>query len=815
MIQGVGSEAVLRVDAGKPGQPVNPLFYGIIFEDINHAADGGIYAELVRNRAFEDAVVPNGCTVTNGMLRTPSGWERSFDDSNPIPGWKLVQDGEGSMALDREVLLNSCRCRSLRLEVTSVKSGRVAISNEGFWGIPLKQGAKYLFSIYAKANDATAGSGLVVSLEGVADQIYAREEIHGLNDQWKRYSCTLTSNGMDGNARLVIAVTRTGVLWLSMVSLFPEDTWKGRTNGLRSDLMQRLTDLKPGFVRFPGGCIVEGVTLDSAFLWKNTIGPIEERKGYYNLWGYRATGGMGFHEYLQMCEDLHAEPIYCFNCGMSCQSRKGVVVPLEELDEWIQDALDAIEYANGPANSKWGAMRAAAGHPEPFNLQYLEIGNENFGPEYEERYRLFYDAIKKRYPEMNLIATNRLNGVQVDIVDDHFYNYPPCLIAGAGKYDRYDRNGPKVVVTEYAAPFDCGQGNLEAALAESALVIGMERNSDVVLMTSYAPLFANVNDKAWNPDSICFDNTSSYGTPSHHAQKMFANNLPDENLDMSLKCPGNTLSSMQCGGVGLSTSNTQAEFKELKVAQGDKILYETDFTDANKWMMTGQWSVADCTFRQAADGGDLRAILGVPAWSERLWSDYTLNLKARKLGGNNGFCVMFRVLEDDCWFRWNIGGWDNSFHAMEMRFGSEHSIVGEKVSGSIETSRWYDLRVDIVGNHIRCYLDGKLIHDLHADIIPSLIAVAGRSRNTGDIILKVVNTTDQAMETSVIIDGTQGISSRGIETVLTSPRRDDENSMAEPLKVSPKTRDIEGLGTRFTRVFDPHSVTVLRLQPES
>ena len=328
-----------------------------------------------------------------------------------------------------------------------------------------------------------------------------------------------------------------------------------------------------------------------AYRWKQTVGDPSERRTQYNIWQYHATHGIGYHEYLQMCEDLGAEPLFVINCGMSHKE----VVPLDKMPEFVQDALDAIEYANGPVSSTWGALRARNGHPAPFNLKYMEIGNENGGTAYHERYALFYDAIKAKYPQMHLVA-NEWSGTPknrpVEIVDEHYYSTPEFFIANAGKYDSYDRAGRKVYVGEYAVTQGCGQGNLRAAVGEAAFMTGLERNSDVVVMASYAPLFANVNYKKWNPDLIDFDSSRAYGIPSYYVQKMFSENRGDVVLPVTVTAP-EAAPAVQSGAIGVGTWRTQAEFKDIKVTRGDETLFACDFADGTKgWKLHGgEWAV--------------------------------------------------------------------------------------------------------------------------------------------------------------------------------------------------------------------------------
>lgn len=509
----MGSPSALRVDVDTPGIAVSPRLYGIFFEEINRAGDGGIYAEMVQNRSFEDPA--------------------------KLAGWTTL---DGSAELDASHPLNARNRTSLRLD------GKVA--NEGFGGMAAKKGASYRLSLYARGE-----SPLMIEWAGATHTFPAP------GSEWTKLETTLRSDRDDVRASLTVS----GKGWVDMVSLFPADTWKG--HGLRVDLMEMIAAMKPAFVRFPGGCFVEGDRMVDAFRWKQTIGDPAERPGHWNLWGYRSTDGLGYHEYLQMCEDLGAEPVFVINCGMAHKEN----VPLEQMGEFVQDALDAIEYANGPVDSPWGARRAQAGHPQPFGMKMMEIGNENGGGAYHERYALFHDAIKARYPEFRLIACD-WSGVPknrpLDLVDMHSYDRPAAFFGRATMFDHRDRSAPKVYFGEYAVTKECGSGNLVAALAEAAFMTGMERNSDVVEMSSYAPLLVHPAWKKWNPNAIVFDHARAYGTPSYWVQALFAQYRGERNLPVALDGDASSMyavAGLKGSGIVLKVVNAAAEPRETDV----------------------------------------------------------------------------------------------------------------------------------------------------------------------------------------------------------------------------------------------------------
>jgi alpha-L-arabinofuranosidase len=777
--------AALTIRADRPGARISPLLYGVFFEEINHGGDGGVYAELVRNRSFEDGESPVGwSTAAEGVTRT-------------------------SMSVDRSAPFSGARC--LRVEPPAAQAGPAEVVNGGYWGIAVRAGEAYRLSLRARRSP-TARVALRVRLEGQTGQVYADAPLGPVSTEWKEHRTTLRPSASDGAARLVISGAGPGTFWLDQVSLFPTATWKRRKNGLRRDLAEMVGDIRPGFLRFPGGCFVEGFNLANAYRWKTTVGPVGLRPGHDpNTWGYRSTDGLGFHEYLQWCEDLGAEPLFVINCGMSCQFRGNQAVPMSQLDEWVQDALDALEYANGPRSSRWGAVRAANGHPKPFRLRLLEIGNENgWGPTlplYGERYARFYDAIRAKRPEVKLIATTPVRSRPMDVVDEHFYESPDWFIRNTARYDTYDRKGPRIYVGEYAVTRDCGLGNLRAALAEAAWMTGLERNGDVVTMASYAPLFVNVHDRKWNPDAIGFDAARSYGTPSYYVQKLFGQNRGDVVLPLELSQTSPEV--RPSGGVGLGTWRTQAEFRDARVKIDDRLPISGGafLPGAPGWRpRRGEWKVADGVYRQSSDAEDVRSLAGEPGWR-----DYVYTVRARKIAGAEGFLVMFHVRDDGNWYWWNVGGWNNTQHAIEKATDGAKSMVGRPVPGRIETGRWYDLRVEVQGARIRCYLDGTLVHDVVEQGAPALAAVASRVERSGDVVLKVVNTSAAPQTVQVRLEGAGRLASTARAWVMTG-KPEDQNSLEKRENVAPVGTTIQGVGLEFAHTFLPYSITVLRLR---
>ena len=526
---------VVKVDG--PKMTIEPTMWGIFFEDINLAADGGLYAELIKNRSFEFF--------------------------KPLMGWKIMKpDTTTGVLIINQSETNAANPRFARISIGQGEAS-FGLSNAGFRGMGIKKELTYHFSILARQLE---GSSLKMRIEIVSStgKVIGTANLTPDAQNWKKYMVSFTSNATDPKAKLNIWFDGKGSLDVDMISLFPDDTWKSRQGGLRADLVQLLADLKPGFLRFPGGCIVEGRELETRYQWKKTVGNVEDRSMIVNRWNtefihrptpdYFQTFGLGFFEYFQLAEDLGAEPLPILSCGMACQFNTAEVVPMDQLDPYIQDALDLIEFANGSADSKWGKLRVQMGHPEPFNLKMIGVGNEQWGTQYIERYIAFAKAIKAKYPEIKIVsgtgpspdgkdfeyAARELKKLNAQIVDEHYYANPEWFLQNAARYDNYDRNSYKIFAGEYAAQSvkTCSpdnQNNWKCALSEAAFMTGLERNADVVNLCSYAPLLAHVEGWQWKPDLIWFDNLQSFGTTNYYVQKMFSNNKGTQVLPMLLE----------------------------------------------------------------------------------------------------------------------------------------------------------------------------------------------------------------------------------------------------------------------------------------
>lgn len=790
-------DAVIKIDLAKPGIQISKSLWGLFFEEINFAGDGGIYAELVR--------------------------QRNFEGRRPLESWSLNRDSASAeMQVDPQVRLNDVRRQSLQVHVDAVEDGgSVDVVNSGYWGIPVHEGEKYSFSLFVKGDAQFNGKPLKVSLRNESlDQTYAEAELGTVGADWQKLDCTLVPDGTDANGRLVISADGTGTFWLDMVSLFPP-TYKDEPNGLRPDLVTLLADLKPSFLRFPGGCFAEGNTLEDAFRFKETIGPIQERKGRRCFWNYNSTDGLGYYEYLRLAEDLGADPIFCINPGGNNGATERV--PLDELEPWLQTAVDAVEFAIGPATSEWGAKRAAMGHPDPFhfNTFYLQIGNETeFGPrDYGERFAKYRDRVKDAYPGDNvrIIADSwgagRRQSVDTYAIDFHDYMSWGRAIANRDSFDDAPRGEPYVFNGEYATR--SGSGILQA-LSEAVYMMGLEENADEVILAAYAPLFGNVNQCQWNPNLIYFDNHRSMGTISYYVQKLFSQNRGDRLLPVSVEQQPSDKSRQReemAGSVGFATWNTEAEFKDLRVVVDGETVYENDLADDASiadWVSNnnGRWSIENGALRQSERGQDARFWL-----PGRKWSKYEVHAKARKIAGAEGFMVMVNVENSQDYVWVNFGGWANTQHGVELAEGGAKTHP-RNVNGSIDTDRWYDVLVKVDGLKVVGILDGEKVLDVDLATLneePDYDVYASAvTDDSGDVLVRVVNIAEVPKHATLEISGGE-LTGEGTAITLAAENRQASQSLDDPLRYSPQTSRLEGVSSEFEYQFAPCSFTILRL----
>lgn len=792
---GVNAQVKVDIDTSHPGITVSPDLYGIFFEDINHAADGGLYAELIRNRSFED------------NEKSPVYWD-TYNGATAL--------------LQKNKLLNGVQKNAL--EVAFTGKGFSGVSNEGFWGINSVLGRTYTLSFFAKGSLKGHIKVYLGNEDGTVN--YGETVIQTkLTNKWTNYSATFTSNGNDAKARLWIVSDGKGVVDFDVVSLFPP-TFKNRENGMRQDLAQMLYNLHPKFMRFPGGCFVEGQESPAnAFHWETTVGPIEQRSGHKNVnWRYRTSDGMGFHEMLQLSEDLGAKPLYVVNIGLWHGGKTSV----DSIQPWIDECMNALEYANGPVTSKYGAMRAANGHPEPFDIEYLEIGNENNQPNpeaqsdhYYDRYVKFRDAVLAKYPKIHLIGNVVAWGddnpkwhsdEQVELLDEHYYRNPAWFTKNFNKYDTYKRGSHSIYVGEYAVTQGFGKdGNLNAALGEAVYMMGIENNSDVVKLASYAPIFANVHDRMWSPDMIQFDATHAYGTPSYYVQKLMAQNVGTRKLDVSVNNPYTEIllskkikpANVQ---VGFATWATQATFKDAEIT-GDIDSKSGAGDDKSVKSVSGQWQEDGNQLLQKSLKEGAIAVKPTVITSD----GYTFKVKARKETGKEGFIIVFNYVDSKnyCWL--NLGGWNNGQHGIEQVVdGSKMQIA--TTAGHIDEGKWYDVELKINGDSIFASLDGKKIFTtkLQPSNSAGLFTTASLDEKSGEVIVKIANTGDYATTTNINLKGKNINSAKVIR--LSSKNGKDENNLDNPTRIIPMEETLSPGEQNVSLEIPAYSLNIVRIK---
>ena len=809
----------INIDAQQRGPKISPTHYGIFFEDINHAADGGLYAELIRNRSFEDG-------PRYGQPADLRGWSTYAAAPSQLE-MKLIQPTK------KQPLLNKVQHNALQLNVVASAEQPVCLVNEGFWGINAVQGRTYRLSFWAKGKykgtikarlqasptapdmqaPPTAPEGASIDMPEVyAETIVAPSGAEGgaVGSSWRKYEATMTADGNDPKAQFALVFDGVGTVNLDVVSLFPP-TFRGRENGMRPDLASMLWRMHPKFMRFPGGCFVEGQeSPDNAFRWERTIGPIEEREGHWNVnWGYRTTDGIGFHEYLQLAEDLGAKPLYVVNVGLW----HGGMTPLDSIQPWIDETLAALEYANGPVTSKYGALRAKYGHPEPFNIEYLEIGNENNQPDprqqsdhYYDRYEKFRQAIRAKYPDIKLIGNVVAWGddnpkwesdYQVDLLDEHYYRNPAWFAEAFHKYDTYDRRGPKIYVGEYAVTNGFGDlGNMNAALGEAVYMMGMENNSDIVPLNSYAPIFVNENDAKWRPDMIRFNSHQVMGTPSYYVQQLMPQHLGTQVVKVSQENPYTGQKRKQItpkqSRAGFGTWGTSASFETRE---------DVDFVYGD-WKKVG--NVVSQTGRKEATICLEKNVIN---------SDhYTLKYRARKDRGAEGFLIIFNYVDERnyCWL--NIGGWGNTLHAIEQISGGGKLQTVEK-RGRVEDGRWYDVTLTVSGDSVKAWLDDELLFDtvLKQDLSKGVFSSATIDDQSGELIVKVCNTGDERTTAQLNLKNFRAREARLVRLAANDGM--DENTLLQPTNIYPTEQTLSPESADRLLVEIPaYSLNIIRIK---
>jgi alpha-L-arabinofuranosidase len=816
---GAAADYSIRIDPARTGPAISDTMYGIFLEDINRAADGGLHAELVDNRSFE--------------------YDRADNESfMPLTAWTptAVAGGAGTAeVVDDAARLNERNRRYLRLTLDG-GAGSYGVTNAGYnTGIAVQAGKTYDFSVWARTDQA-AGTPLTAALvdtSGAALAAPLRIQLNG--DGWAKYTGTFVASAASTTGRLTVTAGGAGVVRLDMVSLFPRDTFKGRPNGLRRDLAEQIAALRPGFLRFPGGCLVNTGSHQAyeapdfersrSYQWKDTIGPVETRATNANFWGYNQSYGLGYFEYFQFAEDIGAMPLPVVPAMVTGCGQNQATDDPELLRRHVQDTLDLIEFANGPATSEWGRVRAQMGHPRPFGLTHIGVGNEeNLPDDFFERFTVFREAIEARHPDITVISNSgpddtgptferawELNrAANVDMVDEHYYNSPPWFLENNERYDSYDRNGPQVFLGEYASL----DNRWRNALAESAYMTGLERNADIVKLASYAPLLANEDYVQWSPDMIWFNNHQVWPSPSYETQKLFMRNTGDQVVPSeSTRTPGTA--EPITGAVGLSTWNTSAAYDNVRVVSADgETLLSDDFSgDDSQWTHVteaGSWAIEDGAFVQSDDSAAENTMVtaGDPAWR-----DYDLHVTATKRSGAEGFLIAFGVRDTGNYYWWNLGGWGNTQSAVEEAVdGAKQQWIPDATS--IETGRAYDLRIEVRGRNVRLFVDGQEWGAFADDkVAEPFRQVVTRDHATGDLIVKVVNAQDTPARTAIDLGDRVRVAPVARLTTLQGDPDTVHTAQSQPIR--PRHSILRGVASSFTHTFPANSVTFMRINARS
>ncbi|MGN0108346.1 MAG: S-layer homology domain-containing protein [Hominilimicola sp.] len=791
----------INIDASDRSKDVSDMMWGLFFEDINSAADGGLYAELVQNRSFE------------------------IEKDEHLYSWET----DGDVKINTENPMNENNPTYVTL------GAGASITNDGFAGMNIDKDAVYDFSIRVNGD-----ADFVVTVGGASAEIKA--ENTGI---WQEITAALTAEESADDALLVVKNVGESDVDVDVISLIPQDTYKG--HGLRRDLMEALEEMHPKFLRFPGGCAVEGQTMETAWNWKDTIGDVSERKEMINIWNpsasepYMMTYGLGFYEYFQMCEDLGMEPVPILNCGMACQVRSGsskdekYLVPMDELQPYIDDALDLIAFANGTDESnEWTKKRIEMGHPEPFNLKYIGIGNEQYGEIYFERYAEFAKQIHEKYPDINLVTTSGTassgssndlawtwannNQELADRMDEHYYETADWFRQHAYRYDNYRRDtNTKVFLGEYAS-----KGNLwYNALSEAAFMTGLERNADVVRMASYAPMFAKYGNVQWSAANMIWFNNDDYVlTPNYYVQSLFSNNQGDYSLPTEVTLNGIEKDDTLHGGFAVGSWGTHNEFRDIVVKTANEE-YKTEFDAASTLdkygfeTVNGEWSISkDGSIVQTSDETGAVCFYASPDMN-----NYTLSLKAKKTAGGEGFQIGVAADDAKNYYRVNIGGWGNTTAKIQHIVDGVSAEVGNVAEQSyvgdvhINDDEWYDVKVEVSDYEIKAYLNGEFICSYtKPQNYGPVYASSVYDEETGDVIVKVVNTLDSDVNVGINVNGAN-VESVAKTTVM-SGDTSLENSLENKNAIVPVDGEITNAGNSFTYNAPADSLSVIRLSTD-
>ncbi len=831
----------LNIDGSDVQFELDEKFSAGFFED-TITLDGGLCAELIENASFEFA--------------------------NPLASWNLERSSgaAANIAVKTDAPLNENNLHYMDLSLSSGSWAR--LTNDGFQGMTITKDAKYDFSCFARKGsyDGILSVYLTDSNGNVISDVLS---FAALEAQFGKLEGTLTATASATNCKLCIEITSTGNVQLDMISLFPQSNFRGIENLFNAELVQYLADLNIKALRFPGGCVMEGTSTDGTKLenynnWKYSVGPREERTIVANRWGGYQSNTVGYYEYFLLCEALGAEPIPVLNAGMSCQivgaaytvNDHTYYCPMDELDAtFIQDALDLIEYCNGDETTYWGKKRIEAGHPEPFNLKYLAIGNEQFGEEYFKRYARFKEVISEKYPDIILVTTSGAwaegndynysyeqikNNFRDDIIDEHFYMGDGWFLSNVNRYDSYDRD-LSVYLGEYAVKNADGKSTLSTALAEAAFMTGLVKNGDVVKMHSYAPMFQRADSSIWSPALIWYNSVASYASAAYYNQLAFANNTGSLVLSSALQDNVSQIT----GGISLGSWQTEIDYDSVEVLDinGNRFFYD-DFS-APTWTWNGPYAQeepsANWGFYNAYDGtvspvahwwigeGYVKTV-DVSRLGDKLplaqmqdtrfvkrdasdWNNYTTIVKASKFSGNEGFLICVGYKDNGTFYQFNVGGYNNTRILLEKCVNGAKSIVAEAPTNGpvVETGRQYELKVEVKGMNIKCYIDGQLVLDYTDTAASSIYQEATYDKETGEMIVKLVNVSASDLPVQLNLSNVN-VHSVGKQILLKGDSPDAENSFANPNAVYLEESQLTGISNQFVYKVPANTLAILRIK---
>ncbi|MCR5742330.1 MAG: carbohydrate binding domain-containing protein [Lachnospiraceae bacterium] len=867
----------INIDAADKVHDISDMLYGIFIEDINFAADGGLYAEMVQNRSFEFGSLAAGDEL------------HAWSKVGSIDFKAVTDDAEGCLNMNNP-----------NYAVLTNTSGSVAgIANRGFLdGLSITSGASYTFSIYARGLEGYTGP--IYATLSASGKTAGEAVITAVSDTWNKYELTITSDVTASSGVSLNVCIDDGSVAIDMVSLFPVDTFNGRAGGLRRDLAEKLAALEPAFLRFPGGCVVEGVTLANAYDWKdsigvdenrdpllfnNTYGDVAARKQGQNIWTNENTSndqnpsymtyGLGFFEYFLLAEDIGAIGVPVINCGLECMAQGhglGPDVGTEEFERYIDDALDLVEFCRGDETTVWGQARIAMGHEEPFELKYIGIGNEQWGEKFFDHYEAFVEAFEKAreenpemYGDIELMFTagtddgdsgaamyraayermtdwlgdnpDKTAADYAGAIDHHYYNTPEWFLTHNDYYDEtnYARSAENVLDYTYAGGLNvflgeyAAQSNtLNAALAEASYMTGLERNGDIVVMAAYAPLFGNTTVVHWAPDLIWFNNNTSTASINYYVQQIFAINAGTTLLSSQMDGAEIPFTGLT-GAVGVGTWSTSAQFSDITVTDNEtgEVLAAANLTDesalSTEWtkVSDGLWSITDGWLVQSSkttNTGKYSTTGTAAYFGDSTWSNYTLTMTARKTGGQEGFLIPFAVQDKDNNYFWNIGGWGNTVSCLQQVSGGTKSdqVAGTVKNCELETGVDYKLKIVVSYDNVKCYIDDRLYidYDVAKNTKYECYHVVSTDE-TGDIIIKMVNVTGQAHDVAINIANATSISDTATVYQVAGQALTDDNILAMPEAVTLETFEITDISDNFTYTLPKYSVTVIRVHNTS